>query len=333
MIGYFTADRIGITTGGGIVTKNELEALTSIDETILYNPEPNSNPFDTEKKIIHNQIPDLKLAHFYSGTFPDTVKYLKSKGVKVTYTAAAHDTDLSRQEFEKLGIPYDFPHITDKNLFNKYLQCYLMADMVICPSNHSKEVMEKFGCKNVVVIPHGCHIMPANKYPKTFAIGYLGQIGPDKGLMYLIEAWSLLNYKDAVFNIAGNQSINLLPIIRHFKNGNYNIMGYVKNLHDFYNSISVYVQPSVTEGFGIEILESLAAGRPVIASDGAGASECVGSCGKVVAKRDVRQIMQAIEEMKTKQEDLRQACQIQASKYTWEKVQQEYVKLWSEVLS
>ena len=35
MYGYFTADRVGISTGGGIVTKNELEALASLGQTIL----------------------------------------------------------------------------------------------------------------------------------------------------------------------------------------------------------------------------------------------------------------------------------------------------------
>jgi glycosyltransferase involved in cell wall biosynthesis len=332
MYGYFTADRVGISTGGGIVTKNELEALASLGQTILWNPESKNDPFYTEKSIVHNKIPDLKLAHFYSGTFPDTVKYLKSKGTKISYTAAAHDIDLSRAEFEKLNIPYDLPHITNPELWEKYLQCYLMADVVICPSTHSKEVMERFGCKNVKVVPHGCHIMKAKPYPKTFTIGYLGQTGPDKGLIYLIEAWSKLNYKDAIFNIAGSQSMTLLPWIRHFKYGNYNIMGYVKNIEDFYNSISIYVQPSVTEGFGIEVLESMATGRPVVASDGAGAADCIGSCGLITPKKDVVALMQAIDTLKNNKVDKIQPCQLQADKYTWDKIKQQYTNVWKELL-
>lgn len=333
MFGYFTADRVGISTGGGIVTKNELEALAGMGQTTLWNPEPKSDPFDTERSIVHHQIPDLKLAHFYSGTFPDTVKYLKSKGTKISYTAAAHDIELSKAEFEKLNIPYDLPHITNPELWKKYLQCYLMADVVICPSTHSKQVMEKFGCKNIKVIPHGCHIMQAKPFPKTFTIGYLGQTGPDKGLIYLIEAWSKLNYKDAVFNIAGAQSMTLLPLIRHFKKGNYNIMGFVKNIEDFYNSISVYVQPSVTEGFGIEVLEALATGRPVVASDGAGAADCVGTCGVVVPKKNVESIMNAIDSLKNNKADNRQACQIQASKYTWDNVKTMYADIWKDLIA
>lgn len=333
MFGFFTADRIGTNTGGGIVTKNELEALVAIEQTTLWNPDPKPDPFDTERVILHSKIPDLKMAHFYSGTFPDTVRYLKSKGTKISYTAAAHDIDLSKTEFEKLNIPYDLPHITNPELWKKYLQCYLMADVVICPSTHSKQVMENFGCKNVKVVPHGCHLMKSKPYPKTFTIGYLGQTGPDKGLIYLLEAWSKLNYKDAVFNIAGSQSMSLLPWIRHFKNGNYNIMGFVKNIEDFYNGISLYVQPSVTEGFGIEVLEALAAGRPVVASDGAGAADCVGSCGLVIPKKNVEAIMSAIDNFKIKNTDIRQNCQQQADKYTWDKVKQQYTQVWKELLA
>lgn len=333
MYGYFTADRIATNTGGGIVTKHELEALAIMGETMLWNPEAKADPFDTERSIIHNQLPELQLAHFYSGTFPDTVRYLKSKGTKISYTAAAHDIDLSKAEFEKLGIPYDLPHITNPDLWQKYLQCYLMADVVICPSVHSKQVMEKFGCKNVVVVPHGCHMMKAKPYPKTFTIGYLGQTGPDKGLIYLIEAWSKLNYKDAVFNIAGSQSISLLPLIRHFKHGNYNIMGFVKNIEEFYNSITTYVQPSVTEGFGIEILEALATGRPVIASNGAGAADCVGECGFVIEKKNVQALMDSIDSIKKQSLDVRQICQKQALNYTWDKVKQSYINVWKNLLT
>lgn len=333
MFGFFTADKIGSNTGGGIVTKNELDALLTLSQTTVWNPEPKTDPFDTERSIPHNKIPDLKLAHFYSGTFPDTVKYLKSKGTKISYTAAAHDIDLSRAEFKKLNIPYDLPHITNPDLWKKYLQCYLMADVVICPSTHSKQVMENFGCKNVKVVPHGCHLMQSQPYPKTFTIGYLGQTGPDKGLIYLIDAWSKLNYKDAVFNIAGSQSMSLLPWIRHFKYGNYNIMGFVKKIENFYNSISVYVQPSVTEGFGIEVLEAMATGRPVIASDGAGATDCIGSCGLVVPKKNVEAIMNAIDSYRNKTIDSRKDCQIQASKYTWEKVRHQYTQVWKELLA
>lgn len=334
MKAYFTCDRIGTETGGGIVTFHEYNALKEMGELKLFNPNPTANPFESDELTAKEDFSNIKLAHFYSGTFSETIKKLKDQGTKVVYTAAAHDPDLSRQEFEALGIPYDLPHMTDKNLFNKYIEGYLLADLVICPSTHSKSIMEKFGCKNVAVIPHGIHLQK-NKIkpkPKTFVVGYLGQIGPDKGLRYLIEAWAKLNYKDAVLYFAGAQSPDLIHLIRYFKKGNYNILGWVNNIADFYNSISVYVQPSVTEGFGIEVLEAMSYGRPVICSNGAGSSDCVNKCGIVVPKRSSDMLAYAIEKYKNNEIPSEDGCISNSQLYSWEIIRQQYKKAWDSLL-
>jgi len=45
MLGFFTADRIGTNTGGGIVTKNELEALASLGENHTMEPRTKKRSF------------------------------------------------------------------------------------------------------------------------------------------------------------------------------------------------------------------------------------------------------------------------------------------------
>ena len=221
---YVTCDRIGSGTGGGIVTKNELEALRELGPTDTFNPEPQLNPFDCEKGYESLDISKYRLAHFYAGTYPGLINKLKSAGVRVTYTAAAHNIKDSQEEFSKLNIPYNYPHITDPELWSRYLSSYLLADLVICPSKHSEEIMKAYGCANVSVIPHGCEAGINLSYPKSFNVGYLGQIGPDKGLSYLIKAWAKLNYKDATMTFAGSQSPLLIHLIRAFGgSANYNL--------------------------------------------------------------------------------------------------------------
>src|SRR5581483_3372135 len=90
--------------------------------------------------------------------------------------------------------------------------------------------------------------------------------GADKGIIYLIKAWAKLNYKDAQLVIAGRNTEALLPLVRAYGRGSIYIKGEVKDLSDFYNSISVLCAPSSTEGFGICILEAMSHGRPVIAT-------------------------------------------------------------------
>jgi len=107
---FVTNDKIGSETGGGQVTAHEFEALNQLGQVDVINPEPTNNPFDSEKAIQEIDFSKYKLAHFYAGTFPELTLKLKANGVKITYTVAAHDVDISREEFLGLGSAFDFPH-------------------------------------------------------------------------------------------------------------------------------------------------------------------------------------------------------------------------------
>lgn len=347
---FVTSDKIGSETGGGQVTANELAALSSMGPVDIINPPSTVNPFECENVIQIEDFRKYKLAHFYANTYPNLVRKLKENGVKVSYTVAAHDVQLSREEFNGLGMDFSFPHLTDHNLFESYISSYKNADVVICPSTIAEATNQKYGIRNTVIVPHGCHPLNQKKFPKTFTVGYLGQCGPDKGVRYLLEAWAALDYKDAVLNLAGAQTPMLLPLIRYFGKGHVNVHGYVKSIEDFYNSCSVYVQPSVTEGFGIEVLEAMSCGRPVIVSDGAGASDCIklrnqvpihdhtitqGHCGFIFEKRNVRQLAEMIHLLKNNAElhsNMGIAAKIEAQNYNWKTVKSQYCTVWRNLL-
>lgn len=280
-------------------------------------------------------IPDL--AHFYAGTFGRTVRRLRERGCKITYTAAAHDVNLSKAEHEKLGIPYNYPHLTEPELLERYLQGYKEADCLICPSKHSAAVMREFQCTNLIeVIPHGVDLPDrVAALPERFTVGYLGAVGPDKGIIYLLQAWKQLNYKDATLKIAGCDSTSpfVASLIYQFGGGNIHAAGWQYDISDFYNSLSLYVQPSVTEGFGIEVLEASAHSRAVVCSHGVGASD------KVVPEncydpQDVSKLAALIDTLKNdhdslvysgiKQRTIAETC-------TWDKVRQQYVNLWKSL--
>jgi glycosyltransferase involved in cell wall biosynthesis len=252
---YCTADKIGTVSGGGVVTLNELLALQKLGKTVGVDQSivpPGPDPFVTDLRfedhvrLLLTGSERYDLAHFYSGCFTKTVRRLRESGIKVTYTAAAHDRRESEREWRKLTGDYPFRHLTDEKLWIEYVGGYLDADLVICPSNLSKRIMESYGAKQVVVIPHGTDLPREVKpLPKRFTVGYLGQVGPDKGIIYLLQAWKKLNYPDARLLLAGRGTEDLVPIIRKYGGGNIQIMGFVRDVSDFYNSCTVYVQPSV----------------------------------------------------------------------------------------
>lgn len=348
---YITSDQVGIISGGGIVTQKESEFLAQsfavkvLDRSII---DPTNraaaDPFlfdELADALIEKLLASerCELAHFYAGTFSKTVRRLRGAGVKVSYTAAAHDRKHSIEEFGLLGFDYPFAHIKDDTLWARYVDGYKQADLVICPSTLSAEVMRGYGCKNVVVIPHGV-VFPSEvrPLPKGFRVGYFGQLGPDKGLVYLLRAWKSLRYPQARLIIGGRGSEDALHAIRAYGGGNIQIMGFVESVSDFYNECSIYVQPSVSEGFGIEILEAMAHGRPVIGSVGAGGVDVIdeGVDGFRVPIRSPEAIADRIEWCKSNPGPLgnmAERAQRKARGYGWDSIQPRYAKAWRQLLA
>lgn len=359
-----TADKIGAQSGGGVVTENELRALVScvgsyqvceriyLENVLRVHVErggkSDPDPWQWDQAAVMGLIEQEwtmirggnTLVHVYAGTFSETVAKLKALGCKVSYTAAAHSIEESRAEHLRLGFPYDewFPHMADPVQFKRYVQGYLDADVLIVPSKHSEMVMRSYGATNrIEIIPHGVDV-PAGEVkplPETFTVGALGQVaGPDKGIIYLLQAWKKLNYPDAVLKIAGASSATplMVDLVRTFGGGNVQLCGWIDSVSDFYDSISCYVQPSVSEGFGIEVIESLAHGRPVVCSEGAGAADAVMSdCGIVVKRRDVDGTAAAIDAYKNNRETNAfhgRRGRARMADYTWEKIRQRYVDVW-----
>lgn len=341
---YITADAIGTPTGGGQVTYYEQEALRAISERFqaisIDHSFPAKHPFQQDLEILE-KVKDVNepigLVHCYAGCLTETVKYLKSVGAKVTYTAAAHDIEISKREHESLNIPYDYPHLTDPVLREKYLGGYLNADALVCPSSHSLKVMQRFGAKQPIFgIPHGVNIPETfTPVPTSFSVGYLGAIGPDKGLKYLLQAWRMLGYKDSKLILAGHHttSIFMQMMIQHYGGGQIDTWGYVRDISVFYNSICLHCQPSASEGFSLEVLEALSYGRPSIVSLGAGASDCVPSTW-VFEAGDVKEIAAKIDSFKYSvsmsmlnkswQELVRQ----EVKQYEWPKITERYQVMW-----
>lgn len=352
---YCTADKIGETSGGGLVTFNESEALKSLgpcevlgrkefSSTIqcYYKSGDEEEPWRWDNWLDYNGHVVLpkktNLAHFYAGTFSKIIADLKEDGCKVTYTAAAHDVEISRREHERLGFAYNYPHLTDPKLWKRYLAGYAAADVLICPSKHSADVMRRFGCTNrIEVIPHGVNLPDEKEIkpiPKQFTVGYLGSYGPDKGVIYLLQAWKKLNYKDgSQLILAGRDSTS--PFVRglvgHYGGGSIVLAGWQKDVADFYNSLSLYVQSSQTEGFGCEVLEAQAYNRPVLCSTGAGAIDTIPLPEFTFPAGDWKKLAERI---KWAKECVRNTIQWQenAARYTWDKIRQRYIAVWKELL-
>jgi glycosyltransferase involved in cell wall biosynthesis len=137
---------------------------------------------------------------------------------------------------------------------------------------------------------------------------------------------------------------------------NFELLGWVPDVSDFYARCSLYVQPSVTEGFGIEVLEAMAHGRTVLCSTGAGSADVVDPsalfppCDAAALAEKIRQARfvfdHSIYPLKegrpvndpafpTGKLDLTAVGKFnreKAAAYTWDKVREQYKQLWRGML-
>lgn len=349
---YLTADRIGAPTGGGQVTGNEWQAMQELaclthcdwpegrglrsaqcaQWSFPDAPRPWGSDEQAHARLVADPSIRPRLCHIYAGCFTETVKELQSRGCKVVYTVAAHDRHVSREEHEALGLPFPYPHLTDDEQFARYSGGYRNADVVVAPGEAPRKVLARDGVDpaRIRVIPHGHnppdHVAPM---PEGFHVGYLGSAGADKGLRYLIEAWAILNYPDAVLHIAGPGTEHLWPLVRKFGRGSFNLRGYLKSPSMLYDSVNLYVQPSATEGFGIEVLEAMAHGRYALCSDGAGACKWANAFFKA---RDAADLATAIDYFRTHNNAPDRLWPAREG-LSWPAVRERYKQLWREVLN
>lgn len=91
----------------------------------------------------------------------------------------------------------------------------------------------------------------------------------------------------------------------------------------FYNLATVYVQPSIYEGFGLPVLEAFACGTPVVSSNRGSLPEVGGQAALYFDPTNMKQFISLIKEVlgdKSLQNKLSKLGLIQAAKFSWEKV-------------
>lgn len=136
---------------------------------------------------------------------------------------------------------------------------------------------------------------------------FVGTVQPRKNLVALIRAFAQLSTDNASYKlvIAGGigwmaEEVLSTPLAYGVQE-RVIFTGRVEEavLRDLYRSAAAYVQPSLTEGFGLPVLEAMASGVPVIVSDGGALPEVVGRAGIIVklSAQFVRDLSTAIAQL------------------------------------
>jgi glycosyltransferase involved in cell wall biosynthesis len=114
--------------------------------------------------------------------------------------------------------------------------------------------------------------------------------------------------------------------------------GFVRNedLPALYCGASLFVYPSLYEGFGLPVLEAMSCGVPVITSKAGSLSEVAGNAAILVEPDDLAGLVAAMQEVledTVLQDDLRRLGQAHASTFSWERCARETLLVYERVLS
>ena len=131
---------------------------------------------------------------------------------------------------------------------------------------------------------------------------YVGNLKKHKNLENLLEAFSKLknieNYRLILVGKAFKNIDELNEKERLLNIDNYVVHTGVVNqeeLVDFYNLADLFIFPSLYEGFGLPILESLKCGTPVICSNTSSMPEVGGKVVSYFNPYDIEEIKKSIE--------------------------------------
>jgi L-malate glycosyltransferase len=175
------------------------------------------------------------------------------------------------------------------------------------------------------------------------------RVAARKGIRYLIEAVRELSQKYPQIYVTiigeGSEKESLENLAEKLKiKDKINFLGWVdykveyKKIASYYQEASVFVLPSLNEGMSNAMLEALASGLPILATDTGGTRELVqdGENGFIIKMRDSKDIADKIEIL-IKDENLcrrmGENSRRKAESMSWEKVAGEYNDLYKKVIS
>lgn len=203
-----------------------------------------------------------------------------------------------------------------------------LADLVLAPSSFVGATVLEHAARPVHVIPYGVDAafwQPAARARDDgiLRVIFAGQCSLRKGTPLLIEAWKAAALDDAELELAGPWRLPAHQLGRLPAGLRPSGALSASELRARFQNADVLVLPSFFEGFALVILEAMACGLPVIASDRAGAADLLdGDTGRVVAAGDLEAWVHALRwigENRRLVPQMGRAARARAASYTWER--------------
>jgi len=170
---------------------------------------------------------------------------------------------------------------------------------------------------------------------------YTGNIKPHKNVDRLIHAFSLLRKRgmtEAKLLIIGDEISkypNLRRLVHRYQlHQHVRFLGFVPDatLAVLYRLASVFVFPSLYEGFGLPPLEAMACGCPVACSNAGSLPEVVGDAARLFDPFQLEAIAEAVEDVLRSPDEWSRRGLERASLFSWARTAREHEAVYGELM-
>lgn len=231
---------------------------------------------------------------------------------------------------------------------------YRDSALVMTPSeSSSQDLQHRFH-----ISPMKVRVVPLGVDPAKFSsqrvtgtrdsirILFVGEHEPRKGIKYLLEAVHLLRNSGVDAKLATIGQGSALRKLRDFSyqlgvSGAVEFGGYIQDpngtrLPEAYREADIFVLPSLREGFGFVLLEAMASGMPIVASNVSAIPEVVGDAGILVPPRDSEALagaLQLLAEDPAMRVELGERGRNRVRRhYSWDKVMPQVIGIYEEAI-
>lgn len=307
----------------------------NVSEVVMVNKYRFTIPYWEQKILMERAIKDnLDLLHGPKNTIPINLP----KNIKKISTI----NDMT---------PFLFPNemsYLDTIYWKKFIPLSLKrCDKIIAISKSTerdvKEIIPMVGNK-IKVIYDGVNEKKFYSSKRKKFILLVGTLRPRKNLKRVLDAYSTISkrnpdYKLLIVGKNLNQKKDLLEEISYLNLENkVELKGFLtdRELKKLYSQASLYIYPSLYEGFGLPILEAQASGCPVITSNISSMPEVAGNGALLVNPYNVDEIAEAMNKVLTDdklRKNLIKEGYKNIKRFSWEKTAKETLKVYEEVLN
>jgi glycosyltransferase involved in cell wall biosynthesis len=177
------------------------------------------------------------------------------------------------------------------------------CDWIVVPSMVAQQSFAEYGFgEKTVVVQTGVDtefFVPGSPpRPPAFRVCYVGRVELAKGVGYLLEAWKRIGLPGAELVLVGEVNAEMRPLLNSYSRCGVRSAGFLpgQEVARCYRESNLFVQPSPNEGLAQVLLEAMASGLPIVATDKTGAEDCMtnGKEGLIVPARDVDALANAM---------------------------------------